>query len=116
MGHGPADLVMTCSVELTGGQPSRSRIEAIIDTGATLSVIASSCVPQGFSPSKGKTYAIKVGDGRVVHSKGIVEVLLLLEGIPNIVHPCAVLDKGAFECILGMDLFRRNSYLKYVGV
>jgi hypothetical protein len=59
MGQGPKDLVMTCHVELMGGQ-SRSRIEAIIDTGATLSVISSSCVPKGLSLSKGKTYAIKV--------------------------------------------------------
>ena len=48
---------------------------AVLDTGATLSVVAR-CLAKTFK--KFKTVAIRVGDGRPIHSLGGVDVTICL--------------------------------------
>ena len=61
---------------------------AVLDTGATLSIVARRLLK---TFKKTKTVAIRVGDGRTIHSLGGVEVTICL-GNKTVTQHCRVLD------------------------
>ena len=66
---------------------------AVLDTGATLSIVARRLL-KAFK--KTKTVAIRVGDGRTIHSLGGVHVSICL-GDEFVTQQCRVLDTDALE-------------------
>ena len=87
---------------------------AVFDTGATLSIVASRLL----TPSdiqKTKTVAIKVGDGRTIHSLGGVNVTVCL-GDEQLTQHCGVLDTHAFDIVIGTDFPRRNPQVKLLSL
>ena len=51
--------------------------------------------------------AIRVGDGRTIHSPGGVDVTVCL-GDEQVTQHCTVLDTDALELVIGTDFLRRN--------
>ena len=64
--------------------------KAVLDTGATLSIVARRLLKQA-KIRKTKTVAIRVGDGRTIHSLGGVDVTACL-GDEEVTQHCKVLD------------------------
>ena len=60
---------------------------------------------------KTKTVAIRVGDGRTIHSLGGVDVTICL-GNETVTQHCRVLDTDAFDIVIGTDFLRRNPQVK----
>ena len=81
---------------------------AVLDTGATLSIVARRLLR---TFKKTKTVAIRVGDGRTIHSLGGVDVTICL-GDETVTQHCRVLDTDAFDIVIGTDLLRRNPQVK----
>ena len=76
----------------------------MLDTGATLSIVAWRLLK---TFRKTKTVAIRVGDGRTIHSLGGVDVTICL-GDETVTQHCRVLDTDAFDIVIGTDFLRRN--------
>ena len=85
---------------------------AVLDTGATLSIMARGLLK---SFKKTKTMAIRVGDGRNIHSLGGVDVTICL-GDETVTQHCRVLDTDAFDIVIGTDCLRRNPQLKMLSL
>ena len=81
---------------------------AVLDTGATLSIVARRLLR---TFRKTKTVAIRVGDGRTIHSLGGVDVTICL-GHETVTQHCRVLDTDAFDIVIGTDFLRRNPQVK----
>ena len=81
---------------------------AVLDTGATLSIVARRLLK---TFSKTETVAIRVGDGRTIHSLGGVDVTICLRD-ETVTQHCRVLDTDAFDIIIGTDFLRRNPQVK----
>ena len=81
---------------------------AVLNTGATLSIVARRLLR---TFKKTKTVAIRVGDGRTIHSLGGVYVTICL-GDETVTQHCRVLDNNAFDIIIGTDFLRRNPKVK----
>ena len=81
---------------------------AVLDTGATLSIVARRLLK---TFKKTKTVAIRVGDGRTIHSLGGVDVTICL-GNETVTQHCRVLDTDAFDIVSGTDFLRRNPQVK----
>ena len=81
---------------------------AVLDTGATLSIVARRLLK---TFKKTKTMAIRVGDGRTIHSLGGVDVTICL-GNETVTQHCRVLDTDAFDIVIGTDFLRRNPQVK----
>ena len=77
---------------------------AVLGTGATLSIVARRLLK---TFKKTKTVAIRVGDGRTIHSLGAVDVTICL-GDETVTQQCRVLDTNAFDIVIGTDFLRRN--------
>ena len=77
---------------------------AVLDTGATLSIVARRLLR---TFKKTKTVAIRVGDGRTIHSLGGVDVTICL-GYETVTQHCRVLDTDAFDIVIDTDFLRRN--------
>ena len=77
---------------------------AVLDTGATLSIVARRLLK---TFKKTKTVAIRVGDGRTIHSFGGVDVTICL-GDKTVTQHWRVLDTDAFDIVIGTDFLRRN--------
>ena len=77
---------------------------AVLDTGATLSIVARRLLK---TFKKTKTVAIRVGDGRTIHSFGGVDVTICL-GDGTLTQHCRVLDTDTFDIVIGTDFLRRN--------
>ena len=60
--------------------------EAVLDTGATLSIVAGRLLKQA-KIRKTKTVAIRVGDGRTIHSPGGVDVTVC-QGDEQVTQHC----------------------------
>ena len=101
------DLVFWLLVKI-GDQVFR----AVLDTGATLSILAR-CLLKTFK--KTKTVAIRVGDGRTIHSLGGVNVTICL-GDETVTQHCRVLDTDAFVIVIGTDFLRRNPQVKMLSL
>ena len=85
---------------------------AVFDTGATLSIVARRLLK---TFKKTKTVAIRVGDGRTIHSLGGVDVSICL-GDETVAQHCRVLDTDAFDILIGADFLRRNPQVKMLSL
>ena len=77
--------------------------QAVLDTGATLSILAPRLLK---TFKKTKTVAIRVGDGRTIYSLGGFDVCICL-GNETVTQHCRVLDTDAFDIVIGTDSVRR---------
>ena len=59
--------------------------------------------------------AIRVGDGRTIHSLGGVDVTICL-GDETMTQHCRVLDTDAFDIVIGTDFLRRNPQVKMLSL
>ena len=81
-------------------------LQALIDTGATCSVVSAQAVPPGVDTEEVST-AIKVASGEVVACTGRVPITVEL-GTHKITQKCFVMDTKAFSLVLGMDFVRKH--------
>ena len=88
--------------------------KAVLDTDATLSIVARRLLKQA-KIRKTKTLAIRVGDGRTIHSLGGVDVTLCL-GDEQVTQHCKVLDTDAFDIVIGTYFLRRNPQVKLLSL
>ena len=84
----------------------------VLDTGATLSIVARRLLK---TFRKTKTVAIRVGDGRTIHSLGGVDVTICL-GDETVTGHCRVLDTDAFDIVIGTGILRRNPQVKMLSL
>ena len=84
----------------------------MLDTGATLSIVARRLLK---TLKKTKTVAIRVGDGRSIHSLGGVDVTICL-GDETVTQNCRVLDTDAFDIVIRTDFLRRNPQVKMLSL
>ena len=80
----------------------------VLDTGATISIVAKKTLPCGDLKNILPTAAICMGDGYVVHSCGDCEVEVPM-GSRSIAHRFYVIDTEAFDFVLGTDFFVEHS-------
>ena len=85
---------------------------AVLDTGATLSIVARRLLK---TLKKAETVAIRVADGRTIHSLGGVDVTICL-GDETVTQHCRVLDTDAFDIVIGTDFPRRNTQVKMLSL
>ena len=85
---------------------------AVLDTGATLFIVARRLLK---TFKKTKTVAIRVGDGRTIHSLGGVDVTICL-GDETVTQHCRVLDTDAFDIVIGTDFLPRNPQVKMLSL
>ena len=85
---------------------------AVLDTGATLSIVARRLLN---TFEKTKTVAIRVGDGRTIHSLGGVDVSFYL-GDQYVTQNCRVLDTDAFDIAIGTYFLPRNPAAKMLSL
>ena len=79
----------------------------VLDTGATISIVATKTLPCGDLKNILPTAAIRMGDGHVVYSCGNCEVEVPM-GSRSIAHRFYVMDTEAFDFVLGTDLFAEH--------
>ena len=80
----------------------------VLDTGATISIVAKKILPCGSLKNTMTTAAIRMGDRHVVHSCGDCEVEVPM-GSRTIAHRFYVMDTEAFDFVLGTDFFVQHS-------
>ena len=85
---------------------------AVLDTGAKLSIVARRLLK---TFKKNKIVAIRVGDGRTIHSLGDVDVSICL-GDETVTQHCRVLDTDAFDNVIGTHFLRRNPQVKMLSL
>ena len=83
----------------------------VLDTGATISIVAKKALPCGSLKNTMTTAAIRMGNGHVVHSCGDCEVEVPM-GSRSIVHWFNVMDTEAFDFVLGTDVFVQHSQIQ----
>ena len=88
--------------------------KAVLDTGATLSIVARKLLKKA-RIRKTKTVAIRVRDGRTIHSRWGVDVTVCL-GDEQVTQHCKVLDTDAFDTVIGTDFLRRNPQVKLLSL
>ena len=93
-GYEEEDLVFWILVKIWD-----QNFRAVLDTGATLSIVARRLLK---TFKKTKTVATRVGDGRTIHSLGGVDVTICL-GDETVTQHCRVLDTDAFDTVIGTD-------------
>ena len=82
----------------------------VLDTGATISIVAKKILPCGDQMNILPTAAIRMGDGHVVHRSGDCEVEVPM-GSRSIAHRFYVMDTEAFDFVLGTDFFVEASQI-----
>ena len=82
----------------------------VLDTRATISIVAKETLPCGDLKNVMPTAAIRMGDGHVVHSCGDCEGEVPM-GSRSIAHRFYVMDTEAFEFLLGTDIFVEHSQI-----
>ena len=88
--------------------------KAVLDTVAALSIVARRLLKQA-RIRKTKTRAIRVGDGRTIHSFGGADVTLCL-GDEQVTQHCKVLGTNAFDIVIGTEFLRRNPRVKLLSL
>ena len=83
----------------------------VLDTGATISIVAQNILPCGSLKNTMTTAAIHMGDGHVVHSCRDCEVEVPM-GSRTIAHWFYVMDTEAFDFVLGTDFFVQHSQIQ----
>ena len=76
----------------------------VLDTGATISIVARKILPCGDLKNILPTAAIRMGERHVVHSCGDYEVEVPM-GSRSIAHRFYMMDTEAFDFLLGTDFF-----------
>ena len=84
---------------------------AVLDTGATLSILARRLLKTFKKP---KTVAIRVGERCTIHSLGGVDVTICL-GDKTVTQHCRALDSDAFDIVIGTGFLRRNPQVKMLS-
>ena len=82
----------------------------VLDTGATISIVAKKTLPFGDLQNILPTAAIRIRDGHVVHSCGDCEVEVPM-GSRSIAHRFYPMDTEAFHFVLGTDFFIEHSQI-----
>ena len=82
----------------------------VLDTGATISIVAKKILPRRDLKNIMPTAAIRKGDGHVVHSCGDCEVEVPM-GSRSIAHRFYVMEAEAFDFVLGTDFFVEHSQI-----
>ena len=93
---GPTDLVFWVRICLGGRE-----YLGVLDTGATIYILAKKPLPCGDLKNILRTAAIRMGDGHVVHSCGDCRVEVPM-GSRSIAHRFYVMDTEAFDFVLGL--------------
>ena len=88
--------------------------KAVLDTDATLSIMARRLLKQA-KIRKTKTVAIRVGDGRTIHSLGGVDLTVCL-GDEQVSQHCKVLDTDAFDIVSGTDFLHCSPKAKLLSL
>ena len=83
----------------------------VLDTGATISILAKIILPCGSLKNTMNTAAIRMGNGHVVHSCGDCEVEVPM-GSRTIAHRFYVMETEAFDFVLGTDFFVQHSVIQ----
>ena len=83
----------------------------VLDTGATISIVAKKTLPCGSLKRTMTTAAIRMGDGHVVHSCGDCEVVVPM-GSRIFAHRFYVMETEAFDFVLRTDLFVQHSQIQ----
>ena len=82
----------------------------VLDTGATISIVAKNILPRRDLKNTMPTAAIRMGDGHVVHSCGDCEVDVPF-GSRSIAHRFYMMDTEAFDFILGTNFLVEHSQI-----
>ena len=93
----PGGFYLPCSVQ-------GKFVRALLDTGATCSVVSSDIVPPEHI-YRDEAVPIKVASGEVVFCVGRADVVVGL-GTQKVTRRCFVMDTDAFKLVLGMDFIR----------
>ena len=80
----------------------------VLDTGATISIMAKKTLTRGDLKNTIPTAAICMGDGHVAHGCGNCEVSVPM-GSRRIVHQFYMMDTEAFDFVLGTNFFVEHS-------
>ena len=83
----------------------------VLDTGATISIVAKKTLPFGSLKNTTTTAGIQMGDGHVVHSCEDCEVEVPM-GSRTIAHRLYVMDTEAFDFVSGTDFFVQHSQIQ----
>ena len=102
---GPTDLVFWVRIRLGGRE-----YLGVLDTGATISLVAKKILPRGDLKNIMPTAAIRMGDGHVVHSRGDCEIEVPM-GSRSIAHRSYVMDTDTFDLVLATDFFVEHSHI-----
>jgi len=89
------------------------KVQAIIDTCATCSAVAKSCVLDK-NIKRNDVVPVRVGNGETIFSMGSTDLIMKM-GTKEIVRKALVLETSAFQAVLGMDFMddpRVNGILK----
>ena len=103
---GALDLVFRVRIRLEGRE-----YLGVLDTGATISIVAKKALPCGSLKNTMTTAAIRMGDGHVVHCCGDCGVEVPM-GPRTIPHPFYVMNTEAFHFVLGTDFFVQHSQIQ----
>ena len=82
----------------------------VLDTGATIYIVAKKILPRGSLTNTIPTAAIRMGDGHLVHSCGDCEV-----EVPNprtIAHRFYVMDTEDLDFVLSTDFFVQHTQIQ----
>ena len=82
----------------------------VLDTGATICIVAKKMLPHGDLKIIMPTAAIRMGDGHVVHSCGDCEVDVPMRS-RSFAHWFYMMDTQAFDFVLGTDFFVEHSHI-----
>ena len=83
----------------------------VLDTGATISIVAKKSLPCGSLKNTMTTGPIRMGYGHVLHSCGDCEVEVPM-GSRTIAHRFYVIDTEAFDFVLGTDFFVQHPQIQ----
>ena len=83
----------------------------VLDTGATICIVAKKILPCGSLTNTMPTAAIRMGNRHVVHSYGDCEVEVPM-GSRTIAHRFYVMDTEAFSFVLATDFFMQHSQIQ----
>ena len=103
--RGSTDLVFWVRIRLGGPE-----YLGVLETGATISIVAKKILPSGDLKNIMPTAAIRMKDGHLVHNCGECEVHVPM-GSRNIVHQFYVMDTEAFDFVLGTDFFGEHTQI-----
>ena len=100
------DLVFSVRIRLGGRE-----YLGVLNTGATISIVAKKMFPRGSLTNTMPTAPIRMGDGHVVHSCRDCEMEVPI-GSGTIAHRFYVMYTEAFDFVLGTDFFVQHTQIQ----